>query len=237
MKKIAIIIPTYNESGNIKKLIKGIMNYLRNVIIYIVDDSPTPEISKLINPNSKNIKYFYRKNKRGRGSAVLFGIKRALRNKQTNLIIEMDADFSHNPKELKKKIEYFKKKNLDLLIASRYLEGSKILNWSLSRKVLSYLSNISARFLLKINIKDFTNGFRFYSIRSAKKIIKKCGNIGDGFIILSEIIVVIHNSKFKIKELPTTFLNRTRGKSSVNIKLIIQSFLGLIKLAVIKKKL
>ena len=57
MKKIAIIIPTYNESGNIKKLIKGITNYLRNVIIYIVDDSPTPEISKLINPNSKNIKY------------------------------------------------------------------------------------------------------------------------------------------------------------------------------------
>ena len=124
-----------------------------------------------------------------------------------------------------------------MLIASRYLEGSKILNWNLSRKVFSYLSNILARFFLKINIKDFTNGFRFYSIRSAKKIIKKCGNIGDGFIILSEIIVVIHNSKFKIKELPTTFLNRTRGKSSVNIKLIIQSFLGLIKLAVIKKKL
>ena len=99
------------------------------------------------------------------------------------------------------------------------------------------MSNILARIFLRINIKDFTNGFRFYSIRSAKKIINKCGNIGDGFIILSEIIVIIYNSNFKIEEVPTIFLNRTRGKSSVTIKLIIESLIGLIKLTFIKKKL
>jgi len=99
------------------------------------------------------------------------------------------------------------------------------------------LSNFLARVLLQINIRDFTNGFRFYSIRSAKKIVKNCGNIGSGFIILSEIIVVINNNNFKIQEVPTIFVNRTRGKSSVNIKLVIQSFLGLIKLTLIKKKL
>ena len=237
MSKIAIIIPTYNESDNIKRLVKKINEYLNNVVIFIIDDSPTSEISKLININKNNINYFHRKNKRGRGSAVLFGIKKALKNKRVNLIIEMDADFSHNPKELRKKIDYFKKENLDMLIASRYLTNSKILNWSLSRRIFSILSNILARIFLKIEIRDFTNGFRFYSIRSAKKILDKCGNIGDGFIILSEIIVIIKNSNFKIEELSTTFVNRTRVESSVNLKLIIQSFLGLVKLTFIKNKL
>jgi len=237
MKKIAIIIPTYNEAENIIRLIKKIKNCLSNVNIYVIDDSPIPEIGKLINSNYKNVKYYFRKNKLGRGSAVLFGMKKALEDGKFNLFIEMDADFSHNPNELKKKISCFKRNNLDMLIASRYLDDSKILNWSLPRKVLSKLSNTLARVFLKINIKDFTNGFRFYSIRSAKKIVKNCGNIGSGFIILSEIIVVINNNNFKIQEVPTIFVNRTRGKSSVNIKLVIQSFLGLIKLTLIKKKL
>ena len=237
MKKIAIIIPTYNEADNIKKLIQKIQKNINNVVLYIIDDSPKPEIGKIIDSNFKEVNYFFRKNKKGRGSAVLYGISKALKNKKINLIIEMDADFSHNPNELKRKINYFKNRNLDMLIASRYLKSSKIVNWSLSRRIFSLLSNILARFFLKINIKDFTNGFRFYSIRSAEKIVKKCGNIGGGFIILSEIIVVIYNNHFKIEELPTTFVNRTRGKSSVTLKLIIQSFLGLIKLTFIKNKL
>ncbi len=103
MSKVAIIIPTYNESDNIKKLIEKINEYLVNAVIFIIDDSPTSEIRKLININKNDINYFHRKNKRGRGSAVLFGIKKALKNKQVKLIIEMDADFSHDPKELKKK--------------------------------------------------------------------------------------------------------------------------------------
>ena len=110
MSKVAIIIPTYNENDNIKKLVKKINEYLNNAVIFIIDDSPLPEISKLIDVNKNNINYFHRKNKRGRGSAVLFGIKKALKNKRIKLIIEMDADFSHDPKELKKKIKYFQKK-------------------------------------------------------------------------------------------------------------------------------
>jgi len=105
------------------------------------------------------------------------------------------------------------------------------------RRIFSILSNMLARLFLKINIRDFTNGFRFYSIRSAKKIVKNCGNIGDGFIILSEIIVVINNNNFKIKEQSTTFINRKRGESSVNLRLILQSLFGLIKLTFIKKNL
>ena len=114
---------------------------------------------------------------------------------------------------------------------------SKIINWDLSRKLLSASANFLVKTLLNIEINDFTNGFRFYSERSAKKIVKKCGNIGGGFIILSEIIVVLNNNNHKIDEVPTIFLNRKRGKSSVNLKLIIESLFGLFKLVIIKNKL
>jgi dolichol-phosphate mannosyltransferase len=237
VQNIAIIIPTLNELDNIESLIKTIQNNLPESIIFIIDDSKTKEIGNLINSKNLKAKYFHRENSKGRGSAVLFGINKALEENRFNTFIEMDADFSHNPKELKKNIEYFSTNALDLLIASRYLKDSEIINWGLDRRILSKLSNLLARNLLGIKIKDFTNGFRVYSKRAAEKITKKCGNIGDGFIILSEIIVVIKNNSFKIDEIETIFVNRVRGESSVNLKLIVASLYGILKLYFIKKKL
>ena len=147
----------------------------------------------------------------------------------------MDADFSHNPNELKEKIEYFKNHEIDMLIASRYTKNSKIMNWGIFRRVLSLLSNFLARLLLKIPCTDYTNGFRFYSKRAAEKVVSECGKIGGGFIVLSEILVVMHSNNFKIDELSTTFVNRKRGESSVSLKLIVSSLLGLIKLYFLKK--
>tara|TARA_B100000787_G_scaffold160574_2_gene139715 strand:- start:938 stop:1678 length:741 start_codon:yes stop_codon:yes gene_type:complete len=237
VQKIAIIIPTFNELGNIESLIQEIQNNLPESTIFIVDDSKTKEIGNLIRSKNLRAKYFHRENSRGRGSAVLFGINKALEENRFNIFIEMDADFSHDPKELKKNIKYFSTNTLDLLIASRYLKDSKIINWGLNRRILSKLSNLLARNLLGIKIKDFTNGFRIYSKRAAEKITKKCGNIGGGFIILSEIIVVIKNNSFNIGEIKTIFVNRIRGESSVNIRLIIASLYGILKLYFIKKKL
>ena len=237
MDQIAIIIPTYNELENIEKLVKKIKQNIQKCSIFIVDDSKKNDIGKLIIKKKIKVKYFHRKEKAGRGSAIIFGLKKAFKNKKNKIFIEMDADFSHNPKDLKKNINFFKRKKLDLLIASRYLKNSKILNWSLSRRIFSKLSNFLARNILRISLNDFTNGFRIYSKRSAKKIIKKCGNIGDGFIILSEIIVVLHNNRYKIDEVPTIFVNRKRGESSVNLNLILASLFGLLKLFFIKSKL
>ena len=148
----------------------------------------------------------------------------------------MDADFSHKPSELKKNIKLFKKNKSDLLISSRYLKKSKILNWSLSRKILSKFSNILAKTVLQVNISDYTNGFRIYSNSSVNLIIKKCGRIGDGFIVLSEILMVINANNLRINETNSIFVNRVRGESSVNFRLIFQSLLGLLKLFIIKKK-
>ena len=149
----------------------------------------------------------------------------------------MDADFSHDPAELKRNINFFFNNSLDLLIGSRYLKRSKIINWSLSRRIFSSLANFLARNLLQIPITDFTNGFRIYSRRSAKKIINNCGKIGDGFIVLSEILVVLYLNNFKINEIHSKFVNRVRGESSVGFKLILQSFVGLIKIYLKKRKL
>jgi len=148
----------------------------------------------------------------------------------------MDADFSHDPAELKRNINFFFNNSLDLLIGSRYLKRSKIINWSLSRRIFSSLANFLARNLLQIPITDFTNGFRIYSRRSAKKIINNCGKIGDGFIVLSEILVVLYLNDFKINEIHSKFVNRARGESSVSFKLILQSFVGLIKIYLKKRK-
>ena len=232
MSNIAIVIPTYKEKDNIFKLTNKILKLHPKTRIYVVDDTKDENLKKYF--KSKKIKYFLRKKQKGRGSAVLYGLKKSLKNTTSKIFIEMDADFSHDPKELKSKILFFKKRNLDLLISSRYLKKSKIINWSLQRLLFSKLSNLLARYLLNVGVTDYTNGYRVYSRRSVKLITKKCGKIGDGFIVLSEILLLIKLNNFKIHELPTIFVNRKRGQSSVNFKLIIQSLVGLIKLYFIK---
>ena len=234
MRNISIIIPTYKEKENIFKLTKKILSLYPKTIIFVIDDTENLNLKNRFKSN--RIKYFLRKNKKGRGSAVLYGLKKSLRHKSNNIFVEMDADFSHDPKELKKKIKFFIKNDLDLLISSRYLENSRIINWSIQRLIFSKLSNKLAQFLLNVGVTDYTNGFRIYSRRSVELIVKKCGRIGDGFIVLSEILLIIKLNKFKIKELPTIFVNRKRGESSVNFKLIIQSLIGIVKLYFIKIK-
>ena len=236
MKKIGIVIPAFNEDKNIINLIKQIKKRL-NCLILIVDDSTNQTTKKLLSRNKfKNVKYYHRGKRLGRGSAVIFGFRKLLKiKKDIDCLIEMDADMSHSPGELKRNIAYFYKNSFGLLIGSRYLPKSKIINWPLSRRILSKLSNRLAKFLLEAPVYDYTNGYRFYSKEAAITIIKKCKNTGGGFIILSEIILILWKNGFKIGEIRSIFKNRIRGESSVNFKLIIESFLGLIKLYVISK--
>ena len=225
---ICIIIPTYNEKENIFKLIEEITKLVEDVSIVIIDDS-VDKLDAL--KKIDNVSYIHRGSKLGRGSAVLEGIKQGLLIDKNKIFIEMDADFSHDPKELKKNIDHFRKDNLNFLIASRYVEGSKIINWPLSRHLLSKISNFLAKFLLKVPINDYTNGFRFYDKDAAKHVIKKCEHSkSTGFILLSEIVLELYKNNFKISETPTIFVNRVRGESKVNVNEILNSFIGLIKL-------
>ena len=230
---IGIVIPCYNEEKNILKLIKQLKNKIKkDHIIVIIDDSKNNLKIKI-----EKVIYINRKKKLGRGSAVLVGLKTLLYKKKIKYFIEMDADFSHSPNEINSNLKFFNKKKLDLLISSRYLKKSKILNWPITRRILSRLSNILIRFLLKIPVNDFSNGFRIYSRRAVNKIIQKCGKTDSNFIILSEIIMFLYYSNFKILETKTTFRNRVRGESSVNLYLILKSLYNLFQIFYLNKKL
>ena len=234
MNKIAIIIPAYNERKNLKKLVDQINSNLNDIQILIIDDSKVNDSEQTI-IDKKNVHFIYRGKKLGRGSAVLFGLKECLK-KDYNIFIEMDADFSHDPNELQDKIDFFLNNNLDVLVASRYLKNSKIVNWSLSRRIFSKLSNFLAKKLLRIPVSDYTNGYRLYSREAVQLITRECGKIGDGFIVLSEILLVTSLNKLKIGEISSVFINRIRGESSVNVKLIFLSLFGLLKLFILKIK-
>ena len=230
---IGIVIPCYNEEKNILKLIKQLKKKIKkDHRIVIIDDSKNNLKIKI-----KKVLYIHRKKKLGRGSAVLVGLKNLLNKKKIKYFIEMDADFSHSPNEINSNLKFFNEKKLDLLISSRYLKKSKILNWSITRRILSRLSNILIRFLLKIPVNDFSNGFRIYSRRAVNKIIQKCGKTDSNFIILSEIIMFLYYSNFKILETKTTFRNRVRGESSVNLCLILKSLYNLFQIFYLNKKL
>ena len=233
---LTVVIPTYKETDNIKILIDKLNENIKDINIIIVDDSPDDGMKEILKKYN-NLKYIYRGKKLGRGSAVLHGMKDVIKNNNFHMIIEMDADLSHDPSELEKNLILFKKNNCDLLISSRYKHQSKIINWSFQRKIFSFFANKLAKFLLKVPITDYTNGYRIYSKKAVYHITQKCGNIGDGFIILSEILVELYYNNFKVLETDTIFKNRVRGESSVNLKEIINSLFGLIKIFKLKKKL
>ncbi|TAL64998.1 MAG: glycosyltransferase, partial [Legionella sp.] len=192
MKKIGVVIPAYCESENIVDLCKEILSSYSNADIIVVDDSPDLKtIEALENYSNPKVKIIHREFKAGRGSAVLFGLSQ-LSDSDCEYFLELDADFSHPPKQIPSMVEYAVANNIDLLIASRYLKKSKILNWSLSRRVFSRCSNFLAKNLLRVPVTDYTNGFRLYSKRAASEINTTCGKLGSGFIALSEILVNLY---------------------------------------------
>lgn len=243
MKNLLIVIPTYREQKNILILCKKLLSIKSlkyNLKILVVDDSDDLITQNLINSSKlkKKIYFIKRFKKSGRGSAILAGMKFFLKNKNKFMsMVEMDADLSHHPEELLRNLNFFYKTRSDLLISSRYLKKSKIINWPISRKILSFLSNKLAKFLLQVPVSDYTNGYRIYSLKSIICCVKNCGKIGDGFIILSEFLLNIHFKKLRISEIHSTFTNRVRGESSVSRKEIINSLIGLLKLYKMKIKM
>ena len=226
---IGFVLATYKEELNIKELVDSITKNVEGAKIIIIDDSPERTIEDVVR-NFKNIIYIHRGKKLGRGSAVLEGMSKILRDNNIDIIIEIDTDLSHDPSEIPINLKKFRNENLDLLISSRYIQDSKILNWSLNRKTMSILANFLAKKTLKVPVSDYTNGYRIYSKKAAKHVVEKCGTIGDGFIILSEILVELYYNDFKISEIKTVWKNRVKGKSTVGLKEITASLIGLMRI-------
>jgi len=238
--KIGIVIPSYNEAESIGPLILKIREVIPEAEVLVVDDSvdlKTMDAVAALGLSGVTAKH--RDQKGGRGSAILLGIELLL-EAGCDAIVEMDADFSHPPEQLSELLAKASSEKLDLLIASRYLPASRIVNWPLSRRVFSKASNLLARSLLGVPVHDYTNGYRCYSRRAAELISQTCGKYGRGFISLSEILVNVYYTKkapMKIGEIPTRFVNRVRGESSVDHREIKNALIGLLKIYGLKRQL
>lgn len=234
---IGIVVPSYNEKESIVALLIELGNTLPNVKLVVVDDSPNKlTVEAIEKAQLPNVHVVHRLEKGGRGSAVLVGLEYLI-SQNCEVYLEMDADFSHSPRELPVILKRREDDHLDLLIASRYLSSSEIINWPISRRVFSKASNILARLVLGIPVADYTNGYRCYSKKAAQHVVATCGRYGKGFISLSEILVNLYFGGYKVGEIPTRFVNRVRGESSVNHQEIKNALIGLFKIYQLKKNL
>jgi dolichol-phosphate mannosyltransferase len=235
--RLGVVIPAYCEEENIAQLCSQISEVIPSAKILVVDDSPNElSVMAINNLGIPNVRIIHRGAKSGRGSAVLFGICELVKS-DVDCILEIDADFSHPPTQIPELVEFAISRHTDLLIASRYLKTSEIKGWPLSRRAFSLLANRLARVCLQVPVKDYTNGYRLYSNRAAKEIVNSCGKLGDGFIILSEILVTLYFKGFKVEEVPTVFVNRVRGVSSLGYKEVFSAAKGLMKITLLRIKL
>ena len=222
--KTLIISPTYNESKNIATLIHQVFNRNPDYHMLIVDDSSPDGTSKIVEEfmlSNSNINIIKRKSKNGLGSAYIEGFKYALNNNY-DYVMQIDADLSHNPEDLGRLKN--KSTTYDLVIGSRYINGISIVNWPLSRLILSYFANLYARLITGVPIKDLTAGFKAWKSDTLHLInFNECSSQGYCFQI--ETTFRASQKNCKIKEHPITFTDRTVGESKMDRSVVIEAIL------------
>ncbi|OGG11673.1 hypothetical protein A2Z00_00060 [Candidatus Gottesmanbacteria bacterium RBG_13_45_10] len=229
---IGVVIPALNESASLKILLGEITRLYRGITVVVVDDSGPIEQKKLEILQKKKfsgakIHVIFRGKKGGRGSAVLEGMKWLLGDRHIAYMIEMDADLAHKPEEIRLFLE--KKDRGDMIVGSRYLKQSHIIKWPLRRLIQSKLINFFLRLWLGLNLSDYTNGFRLYS-RLAAEALVRAPLKEKGFIALSEIAYTLKQKGFTVFEVPTTFTDRRFGQSNADIKELMRSLVGAIRI-------
>jgi dolichol-phosphate mannosyltransferase len=218
-ERSVIIIPTYNEIINIKKLIPVLIDRYDNVDILVVDDnSPdgTGEFVESLSKENQRIRILKRERKMGLGTAYIAGFKYAL-SQGYNYIFEMDADFSHDPKEIENFLCAIKE--FDLVIGSRYITGVNVINWPMRRLLLSYFANMYTRFITGLPIKDATGGFKCFR-REVLESINLDNISSNGYAFQIEMNYKAWKKKFRIKEIPIIFVDRFQGTSKMSKKIV-----------------
>ncbi len=220
-----VIIPTYNENENIGSIIPKILQTINTEVLVVDDNSPdqTGEIVKKLAADDPHIHLLTKKGKSGLGEAYKSGFKWALeRDYQT--ILQMDADFSHQPRYLPILKKNVIRSKFDLAIGSRYVKGGGVVNWPLKRKILSRGGSIYARSILGVNIKDLTGGFKCFR-RQVLEAINPGSITSSGFIFQVEVTFRAIKAGFRVKEFPIIFPERERGYSKMSGKIIKEALL------------
>ena len=226
-----VIIPTYNEKGNIKQIIEAVLAQPVDLHILVVDDN-SPDgtadiVRELQKTHSDSLHLLNRKKKEGLGTAYIAGFKWCLEREYT-YIFEMDADFSHNPKDLPRLLQACLD-GADMSIGSRYVKGGEVSNWDYTRILISYFASIYVRSILWIGIKDSTAGFVCYHRKVLEAIdLDKIEFIGYAFQIEMKYNAI--RKGFKLVEVPITFIDRQVGQSKMSMKIFTEAFFGVVKM-------
>ena len=232
--KTLIIIPTLNESANIDKLIKKIFQLVSCYVLVIDDNSNDGTLNKLkiLKKKNKKFSYIIRKNERGIGSAHLRGINYAYRL-NFDFCISMDADGTHNPREIKKMLRLCKKSGWDIVNTSRFLNNKSLSDWPYIRRIITKLRFILVKIFLNTR-KDSSSGFRLYNLKKINSSnFKKVKN--KEYFFLIEILYILEKKGFKILDIPITLKYRVKGKSKMKFSHILDSLLELFFLSLRKK--
>ena len=228
-----VIIPTYKERENIEAVVKSITSLETPFDILIIDDnSPdgTAAIVKELQKSFTNLHLVERPGKLGLGTAYIAGFKWALQ-RNYNYIYEMDADFSHNPQDLLKLYQACSGNGADLAIGSRYISGVNVVNWPLSRVLMSYMASIYVRFITGMKVMDTTAGFKCYKKEVLQNInLEKIRSVGYGFQIEMKFKTWILG--YKIVEVPIIFTDRKLGASKMTGGIFNEALWGVLRMKI-----
>lgn len=224
--RVAIVIPTYNEKENIEELLERILTLAiawEPALVIIDDDSPdgTGNIVASLAQKDRRLHPLIRKGERGRGTAGIEGFKLAL-GLNPEYVIEMDADFSHRPEEIPRLLD--QTPDWDIVIGSRFVPGGKDIDRNLLRKLITSLVRLFLRHYLKIPVKDISSGFRCFN-RNVLETINLDSLTSQGPSIIQEVLYKAFHAGFKIKEVPITFENRKRGKTKLNLPILVDTLI------------
>jgi len=233
MNDAIVIIPTFNEIENIEAILRAVFSLDKSFDILVVDDN-SPDLTHLkvkeLQNEFSNLHLEVRKEKSGLGTAYIHGFKWCL-SKGYDYIFEMDADFSHDPKDLESLYNACNKDGADMSIGSRYIKGVNVVNWPLTRVLLSYLASIYVRVITGMKIRDTTAGFICYKREVLESIdFDKIKFIGYAFQI--EMKFKAYKKKFKIVEIPVVFTDRTKGESKLSSGIISEAIFGVFKMKI-----
>ena len=232
MSDVLVIIPTYNEIENISNIIDAVMRLPQKFDILIIDDA-SPDgtqdaVREKMSQYSGRLFLECRTGKLGLGTAYIHGFKWALKNGY-DYIIEMDADFSHNPADLPRLYEECKEKEADMAVGSRYISGVNVVNWPMGRVLMSYFASAYVRFVTRMKLRDATAGFVCYRRR-----VLEAMNLDHikfkGYAFQIEMKCKTHFLKFTIVEVPIVFVNRQLGSSKMNSSIFGEALFGVISL-------
>jgi dolichol-phosphate mannosyltransferase len=218
-EKALVIIPTYNEKDNVRSIVEQVLEQNAVLEVLVVDDNSPDGTGELVDglcAENPRVHVIHREGKLGLGTAYVAGFKWAI-DAGYDYIFEMDADFSHDPRELNNFLEAIRKN--DLVIGSRYIQGVNVINWPLSRLLLSYGASLYTRMITGMPIKDPTGGFKCFR-RQVLETLDLDRIRSGGYSFQIEVNFKVWKKGFRIREIPIIFTDRMEGSSKMSRKIV-----------------